>query len=82
VAINPYDPSCGRFAADMDELDFSWPESRNELDATNERDRRKARRLYVIQNEGTFNRENGHFLCDKCYIQAGSPTARGGWICP
>lgn len=29
--------------------------------------------VYVIQEEGTYNRANGHFWCDECYIAAGSP---------
>lgn len=37
---------------------------------------------YVIENEGTFNRLNGHFLCDMCYIKAGSPSSSSGWKCP
>lgn len=28
---------------------------------------------YVRQNEGTYNRENGHFWCDRCYIKVGVP---------
>jgi len=28
---------------------------------------------YVIQEEGTYNRANGHFWCDECYIAAGQP---------
>ena len=24
-------------------------------------------------NEGTYNKENGHFLCTNCYIKAGMP---------
>lgn len=35
---------------------------------------------YVRQEEGTYNRENGHFLCTQCYVQAGMPTAMGGWV--
>jgi hypothetical protein len=35
---------------------------------------------YVRKEEGTFNPDNGHFLCDNCYISAGMPTAPGGWI--
>ncbi|MBT2484828.1 MULTISPECIES: hypothetical protein [unclassified Microbacterium] len=27
----------------------------------------------VRRNEGTYNRENGHFWCDGCYIRAGQP---------
>lgn len=28
---------------------------------------------YVRRSEGTFNRENGHFWCTRCYIAAGQP---------
>lgn len=37
---------------------------------------------YVWKEEGTLNRTNGHFLCDACYIKAGSPTSRYGWKAP
>lgn len=37
---------------------------------------------YVWHEEGTLNRENGHFLCDECYIKAGMPSSPGGWIAP
>lgn len=37
---------------------------------------------YVWQEEGTLNRQNGHFLCDDCYIAAGMPTSPTGWVCP
>lgn len=37
---------------------------------------------YVWEEEGTMNHSNGHFLCDQCYINAGMPTAPGGWTCP
>jgi hypothetical protein len=29
---------------------------------------------YVRREEGTYNPENGHFLCTECYIKAGSPS--------
>lgn len=28
---------------------------------------------YVREEEGTFNRHNGHFYCTDCYIKAGEP---------
>lgn len=28
---------------------------------------------FVIENEGTLNRDNGHFWCTTCYISAGQP---------
>lgn len=38
---------------------------------------------YVKHNEGTFNWNNGHYLCDDCYIKNGQPSAPGrGWKCP
>lgn len=37
---------------------------------------------WVIENEGTYNHANGHFLCTDCYIAAGMPTSPGGWIAP
>lgn len=30
----------------------------------------------VRRNEGTYNRENGHFWCDGCYIRAGQPLGK------
>ena len=41
---------------------------------------------YVMTDEGTYNPENGHFLCTECYIKAGMPASppgsRYGWKCP
>lgn len=37
---------------------------------------------YCKQEEGTFNHENGHFLCTQCYIEAGMPEHPQGWVCP
>ena len=37
---------------------------------------------YVIGEEGTFNKDNGHFLCTPCYIKADCPTAPNGWVAP
>ena len=37
---------------------------------------------YVRAEEGTYNRENGHFLCTECYINAGMPTSSQGWVAP
>lgn len=37
---------------------------------------------YVWREEGTLNKENGHFLCDGCYIKAGMPSSHLGWKCP
>lgn len=37
---------------------------------------------FVWAEEGTLNRENGHFLCTDCYIKAGMPTGPKGWVAP
>jgi hypothetical protein len=37
---------------------------------------------YIWNQEGTLNTSNGHFLCDLCYIAAGSPSSRFGWTTP
>ncbi len=37
---------------------------------------------YVAHEEGTYNPSNGHFLCTICYIKAGMPSAKGGWVTP
>lgn len=37
---------------------------------------------YVAREEGTFNRENGHFVCTPCYITMGSPSSPKGWMAP
>lgn len=37
---------------------------------------------YVSSEEGTFNRENGHFACTSCYILMGMPSSPRGWVAP
>ena len=37
---------------------------------------------YVIKEEGTYNSENGHFLCTECYFKAGMPSSAEGWKAP
>ena len=37
---------------------------------------------YVLEEEGTLNKENGHFLCTLCYIEAGMPETPLGWKAP
>jgi hypothetical protein len=37
---------------------------------------------YVVTEEGTYNRTNGHFLCTACYIEAGEPSSPNGWVAP
>lgn len=37
---------------------------------------------YCWEEEGTLNRENGHFLCTHCYVKAGMPSTPRGWTTP
>ena len=37
---------------------------------------------FVEAEEGTFNSENGHFLCTECYIASGMPSSSHGWVAP
>ena len=37
---------------------------------------------YVWEEEGTLNRENGHFMCTTCYVHAGCPSSPTGWKAP
>lgn len=39
---------------------------------------------YARTEEGTYNAENGHFLCTSCYIKAGMPSLPfpNKWITP
>lgn len=73
---HPFDPHCLRFAAAMNDYD-SFVEADDDGFVSSE-----AREGYVIEEEGTYNPENGHFLCDSCYIKAGQPSSPGGWKCP
>lgn len=34
------------------------------------------------KDDGTYNRENGHFVCDSCYIEMGMPSSAEGWVAP
>lgn len=45
-------------------------------------ERRKIAVRSVQREEGTYNRENGHFLCNACYIIEGMPTSDRGWVTP
>lgn len=40
---------------------------------------------YVMEEEGTYNKNNGHFLCTDCYIKAGMPSnpyPQKNWVAP
>lgn len=37
---------------------------------------------YVREGEGTYNSDNGHFLCTSCYVRAGMPSSPMGWTAP
>lgn len=70
-AGNPLDPICVGCAKRPDDCGYQFFTEEGQT-ATE----------YVIAEEGTYNRENGHFLCDSCYIKNGSPSSPRGWKCP
>lgn len=77
-ADNPDDPICITCARRPEEIDcYVWLTMEEEDVATDEKVRQ-----FVINNEGTYNPRNGHFLCDICYIKNGSPSSPSGWKCP
>lgn len=49
---------------------------------TSDDERRRRAMNAVLMEEGTLNPENGHFLCNMCYINAGMPSSPSGWKCP
>lgn len=76
---HPYDPMCERFAADMADYDSFLEDGFRDPSGLSIQ---AAREQYVKDEEGTLNRVNGHFLCDGCYIKAGTPSSPEGWKCP
>lgn len=68
-------PVCGRCGKRPDEIDEYIEAARECADGSTPDD-------YVRSEEGTYNKENGHFLCTICYFEAGMPTSDRGWVCP
>ena len=66
----PMCADCGRHPDDI--FEYARESTGEDLDPVD----------YVRQEEGTYNRDNGHFLCTMCYINAGQPSAAGGWVAP
>lgn len=64
------DPRCGRTPDQITEYSQAYTES--SLSPAD----------YVWSEEGTTNRENGHFTCTECYIALGQPSSREGWRTP
>jgi hypothetical protein len=54
-------PVCGRRASEIRE----YKDGGYEYGLSPER--------FVMQEEGTYNQENGHFYCTTCYIKLGMP---------
>ena len=77
--VEPFDPKCGRFARDMLEIDWALADGESDEVAEATPEQRDA---YIREEEGTYNPENGHFLCDNCYIAVGMPSGPNGWRCP
>lgn len=66
---------CGKSPSEIDEYVSAASEEHSGYpDVTPEQ--------YVWKEEGTLNRENGHFLCTECYVRAGMPSSPRGWVAP
>jgi hypothetical protein len=68
--VTPQCQGCGKVPDQL--LEYQEPARENEVTPDE----------YVAAEEGTYNRENGHFLCTECYIKAGMPSSPRGWVCP
>lgn len=62
---------CDVLAADMGNLDLYWPDCDEDYDLPEDVARQE--RVTYVREDGTYNRDNGHFWCDRCYIRAGMP---------
>lgn len=99
IPIIPFDPNCRRHPEQIpgyqpfaiDEYEHNRQQglesgvgAAKAWHELSDAERTEAMRAYVAYNEGTYNPDNGHFLCDECYIAAGMPSAPGlkGWVCP
>ena len=69
---DPNDPICIGCAKRPDELPEYLPYRIDDEPMKN----------VVKREEDTFNIENGHFLCNECYIKNGMPSSKYGWVCP
>lgn len=63
---------CNKLADEIDE----YIEGAKESEMTVEQ--------YIREEEGTYNPENGHFVCTDCYIKMGMPSKPypEQWIAP
>lgn len=66
----PFDPRCRRHPSEIPEYVDAAADAEMDVDT------------YVQRDEGTYNPENGHFLCTSCYIAVGQPSSPRGWQCP
>ena len=80
---DPNDPicvGCAKRPAELPEYDMLLePE---DLEGITDERRAELRKEACMREEGTRNPENGHFLCNSCYIRNGQPSSSRGWICP
>lgn len=70
--IKPICTGCNKHPEEIEE----YIEGAAEMETTPEE--------YVKTEEGTYNSENGHFLCTDCYIAAGMPSLHypDQWVAP
>lgn len=73
MIFKPICIGCNKHPQDLDDF-FDWKDQGyKDADAM------------CIDQEGTLNPENGHFLCTPCYIKAGMPAnhhPQPNWVAP
>lgn len=81
---NPDDPICVGCAKRPHELDEYVDAAEGELEDIHDEPTNDEIKQYVIDEEGTYNDSNGHFLCTMCYIKNGQPSKPfpNRWVCP
>ena len=91
--LPPFDPRCKKEPKDLPEYwsfaqeEYEWDLMEGEPTAVSWKNLGDEARIsqvnhYVRNNEGTYNPENGHFLCTECYVAIGMPSSPSGWKCP
>ena len=83
----PFCIGCNKYADELPEYIGQVQAEKCDSDATDEElaattVTNEEVNAYVRRGEGTYNRDNGHFLCTPCYIKAGMPSSPRGWRAP
>lgn len=86
---DPEDPicvGCAKRPAETSEYDYLIFNTEDEAEigfaTLSPEELAEERRKACIREEGTLNPENGHYLCNSCYLLNNQPSSPRGWKCP